>query len=446
MAVTKIWRIKGRIDNVINYASNVDKTTFTEPQRQALEDVIEYAANEDKTEQKMFVSTLNCSAAFAKDQFNTVKKRFRKEGGTVAFHAYQSFAPGEATPQQAHDIGVAFAKELWGDNFQVLIATHLNTSCLHNHFVINSVSFRDGKRFHSTADSYRTMKETSDRLCMEYGLSIIDKPEGKGKSYNFYQMEAVGMPTRYTVAKQALDEAMNRSCNLQELRANLNAMGYQCMFASNRKYWTITMPGWKKPIRTYRLGEEYSREAIEKRVYQNGSEARSLRIKETYKRTPQYTLKRRIDKIMGRSGLEKLYLKYCYELGYLPKYKQQPSKVHKLLKDELLKCDMYSEEAKLLAQCKISTSKQLSDYKETLEKKIESLEEKRYQLRLKTKRKIPEDERDFYKKEISDNTLELKEIRTELRLILDIEKRSPVMEKQLEQVDKEKNKQKEVQR
>lgn len=108
---------------------------------------------------------------------------------------------------------------------------------------------------------------------------------------------------------------------------------------------------------------------------------------------------------MGRSGLEKLYLKYCYELGYLPKYKQQPSKVHKLLKDELLKCDMYSEEAKLLAQCKISTSKQLSDYKETLEEKIESLEEKRYQLRLKTKRKIPEDERDFCKKEISDITL-----------------------------------------
>lgn len=446
MAVTKIWRIKGRIDNVINYASNVNKTTFTEPQIQALEDVIEYAANEDKTEQKMFVSTLNCSAAFAKDQFNTVKKRFRKEDGTVAFHAYQSFAPGEATPQQAHDIGVALAKELWGESFQVLIATHLNTACLHNHFVINSVSFRDGKRFHSTADSYRIMKKISDRLCKEYGLSIIDKPEGKGKSYNFYQMEAAGMPTRYTVAKQALDEAMDRSCNLQELRANLNSKGYQCMFAPNRKYWTITMPGWKKPIRTYRLGEEYSRDAIEKRVYQNGSEARSLRIKETYKRAPQYTLKRRIDKIMGRSGLEKLYLRYCYELGYLPRYKQQPSKVHSLLKDELLKCDMYSEEAKLLARCKISTSKELSDYKDKIENRIEFLEEDRYQLRLKTKRQIPNDERDSCKKEISDITQELKVLRKKLRLVDDIEKRSPIMEKQLEQVDKEKNKQQEVQR
>lgn len=282
MAVTKIWRIKGRVDNVLNYASNTDKTTFTDKERQALEDVIAYAANEDKTEQKIFVSTINCSAAFAKDQFETVKKRFRKEDGTVAFHAYQSFAPGEATPQQAHDIGVAFAKELWGDNFQVLVATHLNTNCLHNHFVINSVSFKNGKRFHSTADSYRIMKETSDRLCREHGLSVVEKPQGKGKSYSYYKMEEAGMPTRYTAARQALDEAIARSCNLYELKGTLAGMGYQCMFAPNRKYWTLTMPGWKKPIRTYRLGEEYSREAIEQRVFRNDTRARSLRIKESY--------------------------------------------------------------------------------------------------------------------------------------------------------------------
>ena len=119
-------------------------------------------------------------------------------------------------------------------------------------------------------------------------------------------MEAAGMPTRYNTARKALDEAMERSCNLQELKANLRSMGYQCSFAPNRKYWTITMPGWKKPIRTYRLGDEYSREAIEQRVFSNGSEARSLRIREGYKRAPQYTLKRRIDRIRGRTSLEKL--------------------------------------------------------------------------------------------------------------------------------------------
>ena len=117
MAVTKIWRIKGRADKVISYASNIEKTSFSDSDRQALADVIEYAANEDKTERRIFVSAINCSPAFAKDQFDTVKKRFRKEDGTVAFHAYQSFAPGEATPELAHEIGVALAKELWGDRF-----------------------------------------------------------------------------------------------------------------------------------------------------------------------------------------------------------------------------------------------------------------------------------------------------------------------------------------
>lgn len=135
MAVTKIWRVKGKAGNVIDYANNPDKTAFTHKERQALADVIEYAANEDKTEKKFFVSAVNCSVAFAKEQFDTTKKRFRKEDGTVAFHAYQSFAEGEATPEQAHEIGVALARELWGDNFQVIVATHLNAKCLHNHII-----------------------------------------------------------------------------------------------------------------------------------------------------------------------------------------------------------------------------------------------------------------------------------------------------------------------
>ncbi len=444
MAVTKIWRIKGRADNVINYAANKDKTTLPVSEQQALSDAIEYASNDIKTEQKMFVSALNCSAAYAKDQFNTVKKRFRKEGGTVAFHAYQSFAKGEATPQQAHDIGVALAKELWGESFQVVVATHLDREHLHNHFIINSVSFRDGKRFHSTAASYRTLRETSDRLCREHELSVVEEPEGKGMSYNHWQMERAGMPTRYNAVRKALDDAMERSCNLYELRANLAGMGYSCRFAPNRKYWTITMPGWKKPIRTYRLGEQYSREAIEDRVLGNDESARRLRVKELSMRRPQYSMRRRIDRIMEKSGLEKLYLRYCYELGYLPKYRQNTSKVHSLLKNELLRCDMYSEEAKLLTKAHISTGQQLTDYKTSLETKITELESTREELRLKAKRKIHEDERALCKEKISVITAELKALRRELRLSDDIEKRSPKMRKQLKQIDKEKER--EVQR
>ena len=293
-------------------------------------------------------------------------------------------------------------------------------------------------------NNYRQLKETSDRLCREHGLSIVEEPKGRGKSYNHYQMEAAGMPTRYNAAKEALDDAIERSCNMQELSANLRSMGYQFSFAPNRKYWTITLPGWKKPIRTYRLGEEYSREAIEQRVFNNGSEARTLRIREGYKKAPQYTLRRRVDKIMGRTGLEKLYLRYCYELGYLPRYRQNSSKVHSLLKDELLRCDMYSEEAKLLSREKITTREQLTVHRQKLEARIESLEESRYQLRLNVKRKVPEEEKSLCKGRIADISKELKELRHELKLVKDIEARSPAMEEKLKEIEKERHK--EVQR
>ncbi len=147
---------------------------------------------------------------------------------------------------------------------------------------------------------------------------------------------------------------------------------------------------------------------------------------------------------MGRSSLEKLYLRYCYELGYLPRYKQNPSKVHSLLKDELLKCEMYSEEAKFLAKHSISDLNELAKHKEMILTGIGSLEEDRDKLRLKAKRKIPEDERSLCKQEIAGLTCELRELRKELKLVEDIEKRSPAVKKQLEQIEKERNK--EVQR
>lgn len=148
MAVTKIWDIKARLSAPIDYVQNEKKTenpNFTKEQMQSLGDVMSYAENEEKTEKHFYVTGINCNPQTARDQFITVKQQFDKEGGIVAFHGYQSFAPNEASPDIAHEIGVKLAKELWGDKFQVIVATHLNTKCLHNHFVLNSVSFRDGK-------------------------------------------------------------------------------------------------------------------------------------------------------------------------------------------------------------------------------------------------------------------------------------------------------------
>ena len=379
MAVTKIWNIRGRADSPLEYITNPEKTQreFTEAERQALADVIAYAADEDKTEQFFYTTGINCSVEFARDQFNATKIRFGKTGGNVAYHAYQSFREGEVTPDEAHEIGVQLAKELWGDRFQMVVATHVNTKCTHNHIVINSVSFRDGLKFHDCNDTYRQLREASDRICLERGLSIVENPKGRGVNQYVYKMEKAGMPTRYNVARQAIDEAVSLSLNIEEFKYELRKRGYNYRFDPQRKYWTITPPGGKKSIRIHKLGEDYTRESIERQIYENDPSVRTERLRQHYRQPNNYNLRRRIDRIMGRSGLEKLYLRYCYELGYLPKCQQSPTKLHILLKEDLLKCDQYSEQAKLLSRYHVDTEKDLSDLMENIEGRVKSYGEYR---------------------------------------------------------------------
>ena len=441
MAVTKIWNIKGRAESPLEYITNPEKTLreFTESEKQALADVIAYAANEDKTEQFFYTTGINCSVEFARDQFNATKIRFGKIGGNVAYHAYQSFREGEVTPDEAHAIGVQLARELWGDRFQMVVATHVNTKCTHNHIVINSVSFRDGLKFHDCKDTYRQLKEASDRICLERGLSIVESPKGKGVNQYVYKMEKAGMPTRYNIARQAIDEAVSLSLNIEEFKYELGKRGYSYRFDPQRKYWTITPPGGRKPIRIHKLGDDYSRESIERRIYDNDPSVRTERLRQQYRQPNNYNLRRRIDRIMGRSGLEKLYLRYCYELGYLPKYQQNPTKLHILLKEDLLKCDQYSEQAKLLSRYHVDTEKDLSDLMENIGGRVKELSSDRDEFRRMTRRVLPESEISDAKSKVKELTAEIRELRHELKVCRDIQERSDHVRENLAAIDKERS-------
>ena len=439
MAVTKIWNIRGRAESPLEYITNPEKTLreFTESEKQALADVIAYAADEDKTEQFFYTTGINCSVEFARDQFNATKIRFGKTGGNVAYHAYQSFREGEVTPDEAHAIGVQLARELWGDRFQIVVATHVNTKCTHNHIVINSVSFKDGLKFHDCKDTYRQLKEASDRICLERGLSIVENPKGKGVNQYVYKMEKAGMPTRYNIARQAIDEAVSLSLNIEEFKYELRKRGYSYRFDPQRKYWTITPPGGRKPIRIHKLGDDYSRESIERRIYDNDPSVRTERLRQQYRQPNNYNLRRRIDRIMGRSGLEKLYLRYCYELGYLPKYQQNPTKLHILLKEDLLKCDQYSEQAKLLSRYHVDTEKDLSDLMESIEGSIKEHSLDRDDFRRTARRVLPESEISDAKGRIKYLTAEIRELRHELKVCGDIQHRSGHIRENLAVIDRD---------
>ena len=447
MAVTKIWPIKNSFAAPIIYVQNSEKTLnpnadMSEESLQALEDVIEYAANEDKTEMKYYVSTINCNKRCARDEFAMVKKRFGKEGGIVAFHAYQSFAPGEVNPSEAHSIGVELARRLWGDRFQIVVATHVNTAAVHNHLVINSISFKDGKRFHGCRETTGMLREMSDRICQEHGLSVIKNPKGQRVNTYLYKMERAGMPTRYNVARQSIDEAIALSLTIEEFKAELRSRGYSYRFDPQRKYWTITPPGWKKPIRIHQLGENYTRESIERRIYENDPSVRTERVRQQYHRPNHYNLRRRIDRIMGRSGLEKLYLRYCYELGYLPKYQQNPTKLHILLKEDLLKCDQYSEQAKLLSKYHVSTDEDLSLLVEKLEDKMQSVSAERDEMRKVSRRNIPISQIDAARDKVTKLTAELRELRKELKVCTQVQERSDHVRENLEIIDRDRQREK----
>ena len=135
--------------------------------RTNLQAVINYGKNGDKTEYGILVSSINCNVETAYEEMALTKKFFHKEGKTLGYHIIQSFKGNEVPPEKANQIGKELAEELWGDKYQIVICTHINKENVHNHIILNSVSFVDGKKYHNSNAEIAFMKEASDRLCIK---------------------------------------------------------------------------------------------------------------------------------------------------------------------------------------------------------------------------------------------------------------------------------------
>ena len=254
MAVTKIWTIKDSLQRVLDYAANPDKTEYG-----ALAQTLHYAENDAKTklnESAQLVTGIHCRADHAWEDMRAVQERFGKTDGVVALHAYQSFREGEVTPEQCHEIGVALARKVWGRRFQVLVATHMNTDNLHNHFVINSVSYVDGKKYEQRRSQYAEFRAESDKLCREYGLSVVEQPKTKE-------------PARYARMCEAIDHACEDASTAEDFHRALYRQGYIFGSDPNRRYATIRARDGGRAVRLYRLGEEYDLAAIDDRLRGN---------------------------------------------------------------------------------------------------------------------------------------------------------------------------------
>lgn len=455
MATTSIWRVKGWLGKVVVYVENPDKTTnpkfFTdkdmaEQDGQELSDVIRYAVNSRKTQKAdnedcavvhRFVSGINCSPSTARDEMLAVKKRFGKEDGTVAYHGYQSFAPGEATPEMAHEIGMKLAARLWGDRYQVIVATHLDKeNHLHNHFVLNTVSFVDGIKYHRTKKDYHDMQTVSDELCREYRLSVIENPQyGKAKQYGEWRAEQEQRPTWRGLIRSDIDEAIRQSMTERQFFDALRKKGYAVKVG---KDISVRPPGKERFVRLMRnFGEDYSLDNIRKRILSQGRPERR-----TSEQKPEILRVRLIGSLKTArklTGFRALYVHYCYLLGIFPKNRPQQSRkrLHFLLREDLLKLDAITTETRLLIGHRIDTAEQLFCYRDEVNRKIEALTSDRkrlYKLQRTAAVKADPEKAAEVKAQIAALSKELAALRKEVVLCDSIAERSGVIQEKIKAV------------
>ena len=440
MATNGIWKIDKRLDNVLIYTTNVEKTInsgYTKEPYCNLHNVIDYVEADYKTEKQYYVSGINCEKDTALDEMIITKQKFNKTGGILGFHAFQSFAEGEVTPELAHEIGIKLAEEMWGDRFEVVVSTHLNTNHIHNHFVLNSVSFVDGKRYYDNRQTYAEFRKISNLICEEYGLSTLREKSCKRSKINYanYQKGNYESNNYYTRAKEDIDRAILQAYDYNDFCKLMKLMDYDVMIRYDKI--SIRRKGYKKNIRIERcFGEDYTIENINKRI--ETTYEQRIPFIEVFGNT-KYEIDKSNYKKPKYVGIYGLYLHYCYLLKVFPsKYPRQ--RLSPQIRADINKMDNISEEARLLVSNNLKTNEQFFLFKEEKEKLLNDLTDKRSKLWYQHKKAKSKEEKEMLSNQIDEINKELEPTRKEVVLCEDILKRSKMIEQNLSELDEEKSK------
>ena len=357
MATVGIWSVKNNLSRVIDYVSDekkVDEQTFKD-----LHNELKYISDDYKTEEKKYVTGINCSTNNACKEMKEIKKHFQKEDGIIAFHAYQSFKEGEVTPEQAHNIGIQLAEEMWGDRFQVVVATHLNTNHIHNHFVINSVSFVDGKKYYDNRMSYAELRRLNDQICMEHNLSYLEeKKTKKGLYYINYQDKA----DKIIYSKQTksdVDMAIALANSYSEFLHILENMNYEVKERASKL--SVRNLEYKRNIRIERqFGNDYSIENIKKQIA-------GIYLPEKQNQYRRYFEKDKVIDTLMKMNCKGLAFKYINYLKLLNKYPTyiRNHRVSNQLQRDVMQMNLISNQTIFLAKYRIDTLDDLENkYKE----------------------------------------------------------------------------------
>ena len=228
----------------------------------AISDIIDYVANPKKTDDGRLITGYACDSRtvdaeflLAKRQYIAATGRVRGADDVIAYHVRQSFRPGEITPEEANRLGVEFAKRFTKGNHAFVVCTHIDKSHIHNHIIWSSVSLEYDRKFRNFWGSTKAVRQLSDTICVENGLSIVENPKPHGKSYNKWLGDQA-KPSHRELLRVAIDNALSQSpANFEELLKLLQESG--CEVSKRGKSYRLKLPGWEKAARMDSLGEGY---------------------------------------------------------------------------------------------------------------------------------------------------------------------------------------------
>ena len=243
MAVTKIKAIRGTLSKAIAYI-----------------------LNPEKTDEKLLVSSYGCASETAAREFEWTRKIAEQKGMNpvriIARHVIQSFEIGEVTPELAHEIGKQFADEILGGKYEYVLTTHIDKDHVHNHLIFNAVDFMDYHAYKSYKRIYYDMREVSDRLCKENGLSVIPPSQNKGMSYKEYTEAKRGTSWKQKL-KQTIDRLVITAKDYDDFLRLMQEAGYEI---KTGKYISFRAEGQERFTRSKTIGENYTEERIKERI------------------------------------------------------------------------------------------------------------------------------------------------------------------------------------
>ena len=421
---------------------------------EALHKVMDHLSDQDQGVR--YVTGINCFPKTAVEEMMITKNRWPERGNRLLFHGYQSFPPGEVTPDQAHKISVQLAKDLWKDRFEIVVATHLDREHIHSHFVINSVSFLDGRKFDWDKE-YPRMRQRSDELCRAEELSVVQTDKYLERKLHRGEIRAQeeGRPSIESIMKEDIDCCVKISDTLEEWLYLMRNKGYR--IDDSGKYLRIFPYGHSRCIRVdRRFGEEYTIDGIACRIAKNGfgieqkQKTEEEAINEIYLELSnnrenisisEGEMKNKCLQIGGSKnrflpggprGIQRTYVRFLFLIGYR-KSPAQIARTHYLLREELTKLDRYIEESKFLIYEDIDTLEQLRERQAEDQREVNRL----YRSKNKLEKALPsgdEGERAFALEQIGKIEERIRKVRKDLGKEKAILKRMGEMEQKEQKV------------